>query len=107
MVFEAGARHITMTETANNQCPKCGHRFSDLQMLLWGFSKTGKCPDCGVELGVNGNRLLLLGFAGIIAVVYIEQRFSLQSFHGWLALAAFVLVFSLVAIRVQKLEVRE
>ena len=91
----------------NNQCPECGHRFGDLEMLFWGFSKSGKCPDCGVELGVNSNRVLLLGFAGIIAIVYLEERFSLQSFHGWLAIAAFVLVFCLVAIRIQKLEVRK
>jgi ribosomal protein S27AE len=96
-----------MTESDNNQCPRCGHRFGDLEMLFWGFSKSGKCPGCGVALGVNANRLLLLGFAGIIAVIYIEQRFSLPSLLGWLALAAFVLVFCLVAIRVQKLEVRE
>ncbi len=96
-----------MTERANNRCPKCGHRFGGLEMLLWGFSNTGKCPDCGVELGVDGNRLLLLGFAGIVAVVYIEQRFSLQDFRGWLAIAVFVLVFCLVAMRVQKLETRE
>lgn len=96
-----------MKERANNQCPNCGHRFGDLEMLLWGFTKTGKCPDCGVELGVNSNRLLLLGFAGIIAIVYIEQRFSLQGIQGWLAIASFVLVFCLVAIRVQKLETRE
>ncbi|HEY5739748.1 MAG TPA: hypothetical protein VIW27_08475 [Gammaproteobacteria bacterium] len=92
---------------ANNRCPNCGHRFSDLEMLLWGMSKTGKCPDCQVELGVNSNRVLMLWFAGIIAILFIEQRFSLDSYHGWLAIAAFVLVFCLVAIRVQKLEIRE
>ena len=90
---------------ANNQCPNCGHRFSNREMLFWGFSKTSSCPGCGVELCVNSNRMLMLWFGGIIAILYIETKFSLQTFQGWLAIAVFLLLFCLVAVRVQKLEI--
>jgi CXXC-20-CXXC protein len=96
-----------MNETANNQCPNCGHRFSDREMLFWGLSKTSKCPDCDVELGVNSNRMLLLWFGGIVAILFLEQLFSLQSFHGWLAIAVFLLAFCLLAVKLQKLEIKK
>ena len=96
-----------MNPSANNQCPNCGHRFSDLEMLLWGLSKTSRCPDCGVELGVNSNRVLVLWFVGIVAILFIGERYSLQSIDGWVALAIFLLVFCLLAVRVQKLEIRK
>ena len=92
---------------ANNQCPNCGHRFSDREMLFWGFSRISSCPDCGVQLRVNSNRILMLGFGGIIAIIYIEENYSLQTFHGWLAIAVFVVLFCLVAVRVQKLEIEK
>lgn len=94
-----------MGEMANNQCPNCGHRFRDREILFWGFSKTSSCPDCGVELRLNSNRMLMLWFVGIVAILYIEANFSLQTVRGWLAIAVFVLLFCLVAVRVQKLEI--
>ncbi len=76
-------------------------------MLLWGLSKTSNCPECGVELGVNSNRVLILWFAGVVTILFIGERFSLQSLDGWVALAIFLLVFCLLAVRVQKLEIRK
>lgn len=96
-----------MNHWANNQCPNCGHRFSDLEMLLWGLSKTDRCPDCGVELGVNSNRILMLWFVGIVAILFIGEQFSLDSLDGWIVLVIFLLVYCMLAIRVQKLETRE
>jgi len=96
-----------MKPAANNRCPNCGHRFRDREMLLWGFSSTSRCPGCGAELGVDGNRMLILWFGGIIAILWIEATWSLQSLHGWLAIAVFVLLFCLIAVRVQKLVIRK
>jgi len=97
---------MSINSAANNQCPNCGHRFSDREMLFWGFSKTSRCPDCGAELGVDANRMLMLWFGGIVAILYIEATYSLETIHGWLAIAVFVLLFCLVAVRVQKLVIK-
>ena len=96
-----------MQSTANNQCPNCGHRFGDFEMLFWGLSRTSKCPQCGVELGVNANRMLLLWVGGIVAILYIESAWSFESIEGWFAIGALILLLCLVAVRVQKLEVRK
>ena len=96
-----------MNGTANNQCPNCGHGFSDREMLFWGLSKTSHCPDCGTELGVNRDRTLLLWIGGIVGVMLIEANFSLDTPRGWMAIAVFVLVFGLVAVRLQKLEIKK
>jgi len=96
-----------MNQWGNNRCPNCGHRFGDLQMLLWGLSKTDQCPNCGVDLGVDSNRVLILWFVGIVATLFIGERFSLDSLEGWLALVIFLLLFCLLAVRVQKLEIRK
>jgi uncharacterized protein (DUF983 family) len=96
-----------MQATANNQCPNCGHRFGDLEMLFWGLSKTSKCPGCGVELGVNANRMLLLWVGGIVAILYIEATWSFESIRGWIAIAVLILLLCLVAVRVQRLEIRK
>jgi CXXC-20-CXXC protein len=96
-----------MSDRANNQCPQCGHAFSDREMLFWGMSKTSHCPDCGAELGVNRDRMLILWIGGIVGVMFIEASFPLDTVRGWVAVAIFVLLIGLVAVRVQKLEVRE
>jgi CXXC-20-CXXC protein len=96
-----------MSGTANNQCPNCGHRFSDREMLFWGLSKTSHCPDCGSELGVNRDRMLILWIVGIVGVMFIESYFSLHTPRGWIAIAIFVLLFGLVAVRLQKLEIKK
>jgi hypothetical protein len=51
--------------------------------------------------------MLLLWFGGIVAILFLEQLFSLQTFHGWLAIAVFLLAFCLLAIKLQKLEIRK
>jgi len=96
-----------MTDTANNQCPNCGHAFSDREMLFWGLSKTSHCPDCGTQLGVNRDRILLLWIGGVVAVMLIKVNLSLETVQGWVAIAIFALLFCLVAVRVQKLEVKK
>jgi hypothetical protein len=96
-----------MNETANNQCPRCGHGFSDREMLFWGLSKTSRCPDCGAELAVNRDRMLLLWIGGVVGVMLIEASFPLDTLRGWIAIAMFVLIFGLAAVRLQKLEIKK
>lgn len=96
-----------MDDLDNNQCPGCGHRFSSTQMLFWGLSKTGSCPDCQRRLGVNKDRILLLWVIGIFGIIALRLHVDLESPRGWLALGLFVIVFALVAARMQKLEIRE
>lgn len=91
----------------NNQCPNCGHRFSPMQMLFWGMGKTSSCPDCKCELGVNKDRILLLWVIGILAIVALRLNVDLDSPSGWIVLGVFIIVFALMATRVQKLETRK
>jgi CXXC-20-CXXC protein len=90
----------------NNQCPNCGHRFNSLEMLLWGFSKTNNCPDCEIELSVNKDRVLILWVIGIIAIFVIRLNVDLGSLLGWTILTIFIVIFCMISIRIQKLEIK-
>jgi CXXC-20-CXXC protein len=90
----------------NNQCPNCGHRFSNMEMLFWGLSKTSNCPDCENELSVNKDRVLILWITGIIAIMVIKHNVNLDSLWGWGMFAIFIVIFCMISIRIQKLEIK-
>jgi len=90
----------------NNQCPNCGHRFSSMEMLFWGLSKTSNCPGCETELSVNKDRILILWVIGIIAIIPIKLNVNLDSLQGWAIFAIFIVIFCMLAIRMQKLEIK-
>lgn len=95
-----------MENFAHDQCPNCGHRFDSKQMLFWGLSKTSRCPDCNIELGVNKDRVLLLWIIGVVAVITIKLNVNLDSLWGWAIIAVFIIGFCMVAVRLQKLEIK-
>ena len=95
-----------MENLDSNQCPNCGHRFSNMEMLFWGFSKTSNCPDCEIELCVNKDRILALWIIGVVAIITIKLNARLDSFWGWATIAIFIVIFCMISIRIQKLEIR-
>lgn len=95
-----------MKNLDNNQCPNCRHRFSNMEMLFWGLSKTSNCPDCEIELSVNKDRVLILWVIGIFAILLIKLNVNLDSLWGWAIFAIFIAIFCMISIRIQKLEIK-
>ena len=95
-----------MENLDNNQCPKCGHRFSNMEMLFWGLSKTSNCPECETGLSVNKDRILILWIIGVIAIILIKLNVDLDSFWGWATFAIFIVIFCMISVKVQKLETK-
>jgi len=95
-----------MENFGNNQCPNCGHRFNSTEMLFWGLSKTSNCPDCEIELSVNKDRLLILWVIGIVAIFVIRLNVDLGSLWGLTILTIFIVIFCMISIRIQKLEIK-
>ena len=48
----------------------------------------------------------MLWIIGVIAIISIKLNFSLDSFWGWASVAIFIVVFCVIAMRVQKLEIK-
>ncbi len=77
-----------------------------MEMLFWGLSKTSSCPDCEIELSVNKDRILILWIIGVVAIISIKLNVRLDSFWGWAAIAIFIVIFCMISIWIQKLEIK-
>ena len=95
-----------MSKFENNQCPKCGHIFSNKELLFWGTSTVKTCPNCGAEVGISGQRSLLLWPIGIIIFLPVKTVKIYESPWYWAALAGLVALFFYVSIKQQKIELK-
>ena len=94
-----------MDELENNQCPNCRHAFSDKEMLFWRNSKDNLCPGCNIKLQTSKGRNLVLWI--ILAVAFMPLKVS-NAYHSpwyWAMIGVFIMVFGMISIRVQKIEI--